>query len=120
MAHVMFAALHRGSASSSKASSESFERHHSRRIRFDYHGRQFKVPDVHRTKASPRGGIQIVEVLPGRGAPEGNVVVEISSLADAARLPNTGTGAQRFSYCSPKHLTNRFSEPLTGVNHSAS
>ena len=47
----------------------TFERRRSRQIGFDYHGRQFKVRYVHRTKASPRGGIQIVEVLPGRGAP---------------------------------------------------
>jgi len=64
----------------------NFERRRSRQIGFDYHGRQFKVRYIHRSKACPRGGVQIVEVLPGRGAPEGNIVVEIGSLADAERV----------------------------------
>jgi hypothetical protein len=37
----------------------TFERRRSRQIEFDYHGRQFKVRYVHRTKASPRGGIRL-------------------------------------------------------------
>ena len=64
----------------------NFQRRRSRQIGFSYHERQFKVRYVHRTKGCPRGGIQIVEVLPGRGAPEGNLVVEIGSLADAERV----------------------------------
>ena len=67
----------------------NFERRRSRQIGFEYHERQFKVKYVHRTKACPRGGVQIVEVLPGRGAPEGKVVVEIGSLADAERVYKT-------------------------------
>lgn len=67
----------------------NFARRRSRQIGFDYHGRQFKVRYIHRSNASPRGGIQIVEVLPGRGAPQGNVVVEIGSLADAERVYQT-------------------------------
>ena len=67
----------------------NFERRRSRQIGFDYHGREFKVKYVHRTKGCPRGGVQIVEVLPGRGAPEGHVVVEIGSLADAERVYTT-------------------------------
>jgi hypothetical protein len=64
----------------------NFQLRRSRQIGFEYHGRQFKVKYVHRTKGCPRGGVQIVEVLPGRGAPEGNIVVEIGSLADAERV----------------------------------
>ena len=37
----------------------TFERRRSRQIEFDYHGRQFKVRYVHRTKASPRDGIRL-------------------------------------------------------------
>jgi hypothetical protein len=64
----------------------NLERRRSRQIGFNYHGREFKVKYVHRTRGCPRGGVQIVEVLPGRGTPEGNVVVEIGSLADAERV----------------------------------
>lgn len=64
----------------------NFEQRRSRQIAFDYHGRQFKVRYIHRSKGCPRGGVQIVEVLPGRGAPEGKVVVEIGSLADAEQV----------------------------------
>ncbi len=35
------------------------------------------------------GGVQIVEVLPGRRAPEGNIVAEIGSLSDAERIYQT-------------------------------
>jgi hypothetical protein len=66
-----------------------FERRRSRQIGFEYHGRHFKVRYVHRSRACPRGGVQIVEVLPGRGTPEGNIVVEIGSLADAERVYQT-------------------------------
>lgn len=64
----------------------NFQLRRSRQMEFEYHGRQFKVKYVHRTKGCPRGGVQIIEVLAGRGAPEGNVVVEIGSLADAERV----------------------------------
>ena len=63
----------------------NLQRSRSRQIRFDYHGRQFKVRYAHRIGPGRRGGVQIVEVLPGRGAPEGHVVVEITNLADAER-----------------------------------
>jgi len=65
----------------------NLHRSRARQIRFDYHGRQFKVRYNHR--AGARGGIQIVEVLAGRGAPEGHVVAEITSLADAERVYRT-------------------------------
>jgi hypothetical protein len=62
----------------------NLHRNRARQIRFDYHNRQFKVRYNH--GAGGRGGIQIVEVLSGRGAPEGHVVANIVSLADAERI----------------------------------
>jgi hypothetical protein len=59
----------------------SFSRRHSRQLGFEYGGRAFKARYNH--KAGARGGIEIVEVLPGRGAPEGKVAVSIGSLSDA-------------------------------------
>jgi hypothetical protein len=48
---------------------------------FNYGERQFKAKYNH--KAGHRGGIEIVEVLPGRGAPEGRMVIQVKNLADA-------------------------------------
>jgi hypothetical protein len=48
---------------------------------FDYNERQFKAKYNHKT--GPRGGIEIIEVLHGRGAPEGNSVLQVTNLADA-------------------------------------
>ncbi len=59
----------------------SFSRRHSRQLGFDYRDRRFKARYNH--KAGARGGIDIVEVFPGRGAPEGNVAVSMVSLSDA-------------------------------------
>jgi hypothetical protein len=62
---------------------------HKRQFRFDYIGRSFKAKFNHRTgsgKGFSRGGIDIVEILPGRGAPEGDVVCTFTSLQDAANF----------------------------------
>jgi hypothetical protein len=59
----------------------SFSRRHARQLGFDYRGRTFKARYNH--QAGARGGIEIVEVLPGRGAPEGDVAASIVSLSDA-------------------------------------
>lgn len=59
----------------------SFTRQRSRQLMFDYRGRRFKVRYNH--KIGARGGIQFVEVLPGRGAPEGAVALNVGSLAQA-------------------------------------
>ena len=53
----------------------------TRQVTFEYRGHRFKARYHH--ESGPRGGIQIVEVLPGRGAPEGRVAVEITSLSEA-------------------------------------
>lgn len=59
----------------------SFTRQRSRQLMFDYRSRRFKVRYNH--KIGARGGIQFVEVLPGRGAPEGAVALDVGSLAAA-------------------------------------
>jgi hypothetical protein len=52
-----------------------------RQIMFRYKARQFKAKYDH--KVGHRGGIKIIEVLPGRGAPEGQVVIEVKNLTEA-------------------------------------
>ena len=52
-----------------------------RQLRFDHRGVSYKARYNH--KVGPRGGIEIVEVLPGRGAPEGRSVTKITSLRGA-------------------------------------
>ena len=61
-------------------------RSRSRQFTFTYRNRRFKVRYNH--GLGSRGGIQIVEVLPGRGAPEGNIAVDITSLSDAEDVYN--------------------------------
>jgi len=58
-----------------------------RQLRFTYNGRSFKGRFNHHAGAgsgSLRGGIEIVEVLPGRGSPEGQVARSITNLDEAA------------------------------------
>src|SRR5438105_4349560 len=62
-------------------------RSRTRQIAFEYRGHRFKAKYAH--DAGPRGGIQIVEVLPGRGAPEGRVAMSITSLSDAEEAYNS-------------------------------
>jgi hypothetical protein len=64
-----------------------------RQLRFDYKGRTFKAKFNHRAGGSQRGGIEIVEILPGRGSPEGKAVRSITNLDEAAAFydsPNKG------------------------------
>lgn len=62
----------------------------SRQLEFRLNGRRFKAKYNHRTGA--RGGIELVEVLPGRGSPEGRTVVTITSLTEAEAFY---TGSER-------------------------
>jgi hypothetical protein len=55
-----------------------------RQLRFDYNGRTFKAKFNHHAGASRRGGIDIIEILPGRGSPEGKVARSITNLDEAA------------------------------------
>ena len=58
----------------------------TRQLRFEYDGRSFKAKYNH--KSGPRGGIDIVEIGPGRGSPEGKTVGAIRNLEEAARFYN--------------------------------
>ncbi len=56
----------------------------TRQLRFEYAGRSFKAKYNHKT--GPRGGIDIVEIVSGRGSPEGRTVASIKNLEEAARF----------------------------------
>ena len=53
----------------------------TRQLRFEYRGHAYKARYSHTIK--PRGGIEIVGVSPGRGAPDGKLILTIGSLQDA-------------------------------------
>jgi hypothetical protein len=53
----------------------------TRQLRFDYDGGSFKAKFNH--KAGSRGGVDIVEIVDGRGSPEGRTVVSITNLEQA-------------------------------------
>ena len=57
------------------------QRNRSRQIMFERSGRKFKARYNH--KAGPRGGIEIVEAISGRGMPDGEIVFQITNLAQA-------------------------------------
>jgi hypothetical protein len=64
-----------------------------RQLRFHYNGRTFKAKFNHHAGGSQRGGIEIVEILPGRGSPEGGVNRTIKDLGEAAAFyDNPGQG----------------------------
>jgi hypothetical protein len=67
-----------------RAAAGSLRASRTRQITFHYKGRRFKARYRHRVgNGLPRGGIQIVEVFPRRGAPEGSVAVSVTSLSQA-------------------------------------
>ena len=55
-----------------------------RQLVFEHAGRQYKVKYNH--LAGRRGGVDIVEILSGRGAPEGQTITSITSLREAERF----------------------------------
>ncbi len=57
---------------------------HTRQLRFDYAGRSFKAKFNH--EAGPRGGIDIVEIVPGKRSPEGAIICSITNLEEAANF----------------------------------
>ena len=67
-----------------RVSPSAFRRSRMRQLTFTFRGREFKARYNH--KAGRRGGIEIVEVLPGRGAPDGAVVAQAIDLAGAEAL----------------------------------
>jgi hypothetical protein len=58
----------------------------NRQLAFEFRRRSFKVKFNHKTGA--RGGIDIVEILAGRGSPEGNTVISITRLQEAEDFYN--------------------------------
>ena len=61
--------------------------HQTRQITFEYRKRKFKARYNH--KLGGRGGIEIVEILPGRGSPDGEVLLEVTNLAEAEKAYHT-------------------------------
>jgi hypothetical protein len=59
----------------------------TRQVGFRYKGRAFKIRYDHH--AGQRGGLHIVEVLPGKGAPEGPVIISITTLSEAEEIYNS-------------------------------
>ena len=45
----------------------------NRQLRFEYDGKAYKAKFNHHAGGAQRGGIDIVEILPGRGSPEGTI-----------------------------------------------
>src|SRR5208282_4959614 len=58
----------------------------NRQLRFEYDGRSFKAKFNHHS--GPRGGIDIVQIIAGRGSPEGKTVCSIQNLKEAASFYN--------------------------------
>ena len=54
---------------------------HKRQLRFTCYNRAFKVRYNH--KIPKRGGIEIVEILPAQGNPDGKTVIALASLTEA-------------------------------------
>jgi hypothetical protein len=55
-----------------------------RQLQFSFRGDRFKVKFNH--SAGDRGGIQIIEVLPQQGSPEGRIVATVTNLTEAEQL----------------------------------
>ncbi len=69
-----------------KISGQSWKVPRMRQLWFDYAGRSFKARYNH--EVGKKGGIEIVEVLPGAGAPEGSVLYTIADLKSAEEFYN--------------------------------
>ena len=68
-----------------RVASTEWDISHERLLRFQCRGRTFKAKYNHEL-GGRGGGVEIVEILPGRGSPEGDRVVVIRSLMDAAEF----------------------------------
>jgi hypothetical protein len=64
-----------------RASGGELDRSRVRQLAFSYRDHRFKVKFNH--KAGKRGGIEIIEVLPLQGLPEGEVAIRIRNLDEA-------------------------------------
>ena len=58
----------------------------NRQLTFEFENRTFKAKYNH--QAGARGGIDVIEVLEGRGAPEGDTVTSITNLHEAEQFYN--------------------------------
>jgi hypothetical protein len=58
----------------------------NRQLSFEFQGRSFKAKFNHRR--GTRGGIDVLEILPGRGSPEGKTVTTVASLREAEDFYN--------------------------------
>lgn len=58
----------------------------TRQLQFEFHSQTFKIRYNH--QIGNRGGLEIVEVLPGRGSPEGKTLASITDLDEAEKFYN--------------------------------
>jgi len=63
----------------------------SRQLHFDYNSKSYKATFNHNAGGSRRGGIDIVEILSGRGSPEGPTVHSITNLQEASAFYDNPT-----------------------------
>src|SRR5436190_11857037 len=67
-----------------RVSGGTLRKEQRRQIMFDYKGHQFKVKYNHKIgDGFSRGGLEIVEVLSGRGAPEGDTILKVRNISEA-------------------------------------
>jgi hypothetical protein len=67
-----------------KVSGGTLRKEQRRQIMFDYKRHQFKVKYNHRIGGGfSRGGLEILEVLSRRGAPEGETILRVRNLSEA-------------------------------------
>lgn len=64
-----------------RAGAENVTFHRARQLTFKYRGQMFKARYNHKIRS--RGGIEIVQVLPGRGSPDGSIVLQVGNLREA-------------------------------------
>ena len=64
-----------------RSGAEKINFNRTRQLTFEYRGKKFKVRYNHQIRR--RGGIEIVEILPGRGTPDGEVVFQARNIRDA-------------------------------------
>lgn len=65
----------------SRSGAENIKFNRKRQLTFEYRGKKFKVRYNH--QILKRGGIEIVEILPSRGTPDGEIIFQSGNLRDA-------------------------------------
>jgi hypothetical protein len=87
-----------------RVAGSTIRKNYTRQIIFEYRGHQFKAKYNH--KAGTRGGIDIVEVLPGRGSREGKLAIRMTNLAEAEQVYHS-LERQLNSFIKSLHASNR-------------